>query len=74
MLIKPPWLEEKKKESQTKEWLRRVRHVMMLKYGWISTEDFKKEKMSTIFDLLLEIDRDLKEEKKASEKLKRKGK
>ena len=49
----------------------RLRHIFMRKYGWISDEEFRKIKIPIFLGLILEIEREMREEIEAKERLRR---
>lgn len=62
----------KKNKPDYAENLIRTRHVLMLKYGWIPLEEFKKEPMIWIDALIEEIRKDFEYEQRELNKAKMK--
>jgi len=60
----------KSKPVDESRWLIRVHHILMINYGWIPFEEFKKLPMPTIMNLLKEIEKDNKDQNRQMEKSK----
>lgn len=63
-------LEHWKRKKAEKDWLPKLHHILMIQYGWIPYEEFKKLPLSMIWQLFKQID----EERKFREKELSKGK
>ena len=60
----------KSKPADESRGLIRVHHTLMMNYGWIPIEEFKKLPMPTIMNLLKEIEKDNQDQKRQMEKSK----
>jgi hypothetical protein len=58
-----------KKKSIDAEYVIRKHHILMLQYGWIPFEEYKKLPISTVNNLLEQINKDFEAKEKATEKM-----
>jgi len=65
-------LANKKNPQSYADNLYKMHHQLMKVYGWIPLDEFLSLPQQTVNDLIIEINKDSKEEKKQTDKMKRK--